>query len=71
MNTSAEASVDLVDESLVESAITDAEPSEIIDSVITEDTLDFSHIDPALFYGSSVFDSTSMAPLSPASEVSN
>ena len=45
---------------------TEAEVSQLIDSIKSASE---SAIDPALYYGSSVFDSTAMAPLSPASEV--
>lgn len=47
-------------------APSEGEVSELIDSIRSASE---SPIDPALYYGSSVFDSTAMAPLSPASEV--
>lgn len=47
-------------------APSEAEVSELISSIKSASK---TPIDPALYYGSSVFDSTAMAPLSPASEV--
>lgn len=47
-------------------ASSEAEVSELISSIKSASE---TAIDPASYYGSSVFDSTAMAPLSPASEV--
>lgn len=49
-------------------APSEAEVSELISSTKSASE---AAIGPALYYGSSVFDSTAMAPLSPASEVCN
>jgi len=45
---------------------TEHEVTELIESIKSA-----SELDPALLYGTSVFDSTAMAPLSPASTVSS
>ena len=47
-------------------APSEAEVSELITSIKSASE---TAIDPALYYGASVFDSTAMAPLSTASEV--
>jgi hypothetical protein len=59
---------DIPSSDIPQSAIvpTEHEVTELIDSIKSA-----SELDPALLYGSSVFDSTAMAPLSPASTVSS
>lgn len=67
MSASAEEYLDNEKTTDIETPPTDAEVTQLIDSIKSASE---TEIDPALYYGSSVFDFTAMAPLSPASAVS-
>lgn len=69
MSASAIEFLDNEQKTIINTPPTDVEVSELIDSIKSTSETEIE-IDPTLYYGSSVFDSTAMAPLSPASAVS-